>query len=155
MQRMSANVYFDAVVGVEIFVDPQVRLHPSVRTVLVVDDQATLRTILAKMLRSLGVTTIVEAGSASDAFKRLHEAPVDLLLSDVEMGDTSGMKLLQAVRKTKALAQLPVIMVTGSKSGNHAAQALSLGADGFMLKPFDAAQLRAKINEAIVKRQRG
>ena len=70
------------------------------------------------------------------------------------MGDTSGMKLLQAVRKTKELAHLPVIMVTGSKSGNHAARALSLGADGFMLKPFDAAQLRVKINEAVAKRQR-
>lgn len=152
---MSANGYVDAVVGVEIFVEPQIRLHPSVRVVLVVDDQATLRTILGKMLKSLGVTTIVEAGSASDAFKVLHETPVHLVLSDVEMGETSGMKLLQAVRKTKALAHLPVIMVTGSKKGNHAAQALSLGADGFMLKPFDAEQLRVRINEAVAKRQRG
>lgn len=152
---MSANGYVDVIVGTEIFVESQVRLHPSVRTVLVVDDQATLRSILAKMLRSLGVDRILEAAGASDAFKLLHETPVDLLLSDVEMGETSGMKLLQAVRKTKTLAGLPVIMVTGSKRGNHAAQALSLGADAFMLKPFDANQLRTKINEAVAKRQQG
>ena len=152
---MSANGYVDAIVGTEIFVESQVRLHPSIRTVLVVDDQATLRSILAKMLKSLGVETILEAAGASDAFKLLHETTVDLVLSDVEMGDTSGMKLLQAVRKTKVLAGLPVIMVTGSKRGNHAAQSLRLGADGFMLKPFDASQLRAKINEAVAKRQRG
>lgn len=152
---MSANGYVDAIVGTEIFVDPQVRLHPSVRTVLIVDDQATLRTILSKMLKSLGVETVLEAAGASDAFKLLHETTVDLLLSDVEMGDTSGMKLLQAVRKTKVLADLPVIMVTGSKRANHAGQALALGADGFMLKPFDASQLRGKINEAVAKRQRG
>jgi two-component system chemotaxis response regulator CheY len=152
---MSANGYVDAIVGTEIFVEPQVRLHPSVRTVLVVDDQATLRAILSKMLRSLGVNTILEAAGASDAFKVLHETTVDLLLSDVEMGNTSGMKLLQAIRKTKALADLPVIMITGSKKGNYAAQALGLGADGFMLKPFDANQLRVKINEAVAKRQQG
>jgi CheY-like chemotaxis protein len=151
---MHANGYVDAIVGTEIFVEPQNRLHPSVKTVLVVDDQATLRTILSKMLKSMGVATVLEAAGASDAFKLLHECPVDVLLSDVEMGDTSGMRLLQAVRKTGTLANIPVIMVTGSKTKSYAAQAFSLQADAFMLKPFDAAQLKLKINEAVAKRQR-
>lgn len=148
----AANGYVDAVVGTELFIDAQPRLHPSIRTVMVADDSATLRTILATMLRQLGVKVILEAENASVAFRLLHENAVDLFICDVEMGGSSGLKLLQAIRKTARIDTLPVIMVSGSTKRQYVQEAVTWQADGFMLKPFDAPQLRARINEAVAKR---
>ena len=118
-------------------------------TILVVDDERSMREFLSIMLKKEGHDVVV-ADCGKAAVKILERRPVDLLISDIKMPDMSGVDVL---RKAKEIRQDIVgIMITAFKSTESAVEALRLGAHDYLEKPFDNEQLKKKVRDALEQR---
>ena len=110
-------------------------------TVLVVDDDRTIRHLLNRFL-SLEDYDVVEAGDANDAMTAMAQASPDLVLLDVMLGDDDGLDVLEQVR---AMSAVPVILLTGKASESDRVMGLKMGADDYVIKPFSPAEVEARI----------
>ena len=110
--------------------------------VLVVDDEADARDIMAAALEASGASVQV-APSARAAFEILEQAPVDVLLSDIAMPDVDGFALIQKIRASvlRDIASIPAAAVTAFTSAEDRARALAAGFHDLLAKPFEPAQL--------------
>lgn len=116
--------------------------------ILIVDDSATMRKILARVLRQaeLPIDEILEASNGREALEVLQQcADVDLLLLDLYMPEMDGLDLLRALRTTHDAAALPVVIITSETAVAIAELARELGANGYLTKPFSAEQVRAAV----------
>ena len=115
--------------------------------VLIVDDSAAIRKILQRVLRQTEVPLgeILEAGDGVEALSLLKTQQIGLVLSDVNMPNMDGLQLLAEIRATEALKSVPVVMITTEGSQNKVMEALSLGASGYVRKPFTAEQIKEKL----------
>src|SRR6266513_2620112 len=114
--------------------------------ILVVDDDAMSRKVLAQVLTSAGYSCrVCEDGSA--ALKIVHARPPSLLLLDFDMPGPNGDEVLKRLRSDQhpAVAQIPAIMLTAHGSEQSEVSCLQAGADDFVTKPINAAVLRARI----------
>jgi two-component system chemotaxis response regulator CheY len=119
--------------------------------VLIVDDQKTMRELLAESLRRLGVKQLVVAEDGLDAIKQLKGRIINLVLLDVEMPRLSGEQTLAMIREDPELRSTPVIMVTGRADAEFVRRIASLGVDGYLVKPVSAAALLARIEHVARK----
>ena len=119
-------------------------------TILVVDDERSMREMLAIALRHDGYHIITAAGG-QEAVRILKRASVDLLISDIRMPDMSGVDVL---RQAKEIDQDIIgIMMTGFASEESAVQALNLGAHDYLEKPFNVDLAKVKVRKAIESRR--
>jgi two-component system response regulator PilR (NtrC family) len=117
--------------------------------ILVVDDERSMRELLHIVLRREGYTVfLAENGHA--ALATLEREPIDLLISDIKMPDMSGVDVLRAAKKNDP--DLVGIMVTAFASTETAVEALRLGAYDYLTKPFDVEELKAKVRNALERR---
>jgi len=114
------------------------------RRVLIVDDEPGVRESLRMVLKTDYETTAV--GSAAEALHSLGQSPVDVVLLDIIMPGVDGMQLLEDLRSR--YPQLPVIMLTATKTLKTAVHAMKLGAFHYITKPFDVDDLRAHLDKA-------
>lgn len=118
------------------------RGRASMNKLLIVDDSATMRKIILRVLRQaeIQVETILEASSGIEALEQLTRNPdVDLILSDVNMPEMNGIDLVNRVREERSKEVLPIILVTTEEGGDRMMeQALAGGANGWLCKPFTA-----------------
>lgn len=112
------------------------------RSVLVVEDDKPLKAALAATLGSAGVA-VIEASDGQEALGKLAGEHVDLVISDVQMQPMDGIELLRAV--TKRYPQLPVLLMTAYGSIDKAVEAMKQGAADYLVKPFEAAELRSRV----------
>ena len=119
--------------------------------ILVVDDSATMRMIVIKSLRQAGYAdvTVVEAGGAKEALQKIAAGGIDLVLSDVNMPDITGIELVKVVKAK--MPNLPVVMVTTESSPEMKQQMLSAGANGIITKPFPPEELNKVLGPLIKK----
>lgn len=117
--------------------------------VLIVDDSETMRMIVVKSLRQAGFTTFepVEAGSARDALAAIAKGGIDLVLSDVNMPEITGIELVKVIRAKFPL--LPIIMVTTESSPEMRDRMMQAGANGIILKPFPPEHLKEALGQYI------
>ena len=113
---------------------------PTRRTALVVDDSAAMRRQLAHALDRIGVAA-VEATDGADAWRRLHGAPVDIILTDVNMPLMDGLKLVGLVRGGGAHRATPIVVITTEAAEEDRRRALSAGANGYLVKPVQGQQV--------------
>ncbi|GAB4521802.1 MAG: response regulator [Anaerolineales bacterium] len=112
--------------------------------ILVVDDSATTRKLVAITLQAEGYD-ILTAESGSQALKILGETTPDMLILDVVMPDMDGYELCKRVRHNENTAHLPVMMLTSLTELDEKLKAFEVGADDFLPKPFEPAELRAHV----------
>ena len=118
--------------------------------ILVVDDERSMRELLAIVLRREGYEVLL-AENGRAAIDLLEREPVDLLISDIKMPDLSGVDVLRAA---KAIDQdILGIMITAFASTDTAVEAMRLGACDYLSKPFDIDLLKMKVREKIENRQ--
>ena len=119
--------------------------------VLIVDDSAAIRKILQRMLvqANIPLGSVLEAGDGADALEVLKRARVQLVLSDINMPNMDGLQLLRQIRATADWQQIPVIMVTTEGGEAKVMEALQLGANGYVRKPFTADQIKQKLEGLI------
>lgn len=115
--------------------------------VLIVDDSAAIRKILQRVLTQTdaSIGRIFEAGDGREALRTLESEPIGLVLSDINMPNMDGIELLSAIRARAEWQNLPVLMITTEGSQSKVLEAVELGANGYVRKPFTAEQIREKI----------
>src|ERR1044071_10037121 len=118
--------------------------------ILVAEDEANLRLVLQKELQRMGHDVrVVPDGEA--ALKLLEESNVDVLLSDINMPNQTGMELLRRVHQRPNPPE--VIMLTGHATVESAIEAMKLGAYDYLSKPYRIAELDALVKQAAEKRR--
>jgi len=120
---------------------------PARRRILLVDDEASIRTLLARMLAAAyDVDTSFDGENALDKL-RIPGAHYDLLISDLNMPGMDGLTLIREARRIDA--GLPVIIITGYSNESSAIEAVNLGVAGYLTKPFGSPQMLAAAAKAL------
>ena len=114
------------------------------RTVLVVDDSATIRGFARLLLKPLDVQ-VIEAEDGEKALAAARDASPALVLADVNMPVMDGLALTRELRKDKALKAVPVLLLTGEKSDELQRKGRAAGANEFLTKPLQASELQAAV----------
>ena len=115
---------------------------PSVATVLVVDDEPTVREVVVSYLRRDG-HTVREAGDGATALELLAASRPDLVVLDMMLPGVNGLDVLRRIR---ADGDVPVIMLTARAEESDRVAGLELGADDYVVKPFSPRELAARVN---------
>ncbi|MZH41870.1 MAG: sigma-54-dependent Fis family transcriptional regulator [Nitrospinae bacterium] len=119
-------------------------------SILVADDEKSLRDFLVIMLKEEGYQ-VVTASSVEKAIKQIHENEFDLILTDIRMGRSSGIDVLDAAKD--ALPDTPVVMMTAYASAETAVIAMKKGAYDYISKPFKIEDIQLIIKNALDKRK--
>jgi len=120
--------------------------------VLVVDDEANVRTAVMQLLLSFNRSdlNVDQVSNGAEALRRLQSRHYDLMLADTEMPSMSGADLMRSVRANEKLNSLPVIMLLAVGAGKQAVHdAVALGISGFVIKPFKPDQLLTQIRKVL------
>ncbi|QXX73228.1 response regulator [Methylovirgula sp. HY1] len=114
--------------------------------ILVVDDYQTMVRILRNLLKQIGFENIDDASNGQDALAKIQEKRYGLIISDWNMEPMTGYQLLQKVREDKDRSDIPFIMVTAESKTDNVIAARKAGVSHYIVKPFNAATLKAKID---------
>jgi two-component system chemotaxis response regulator CheY len=114
--------------------------------VLIVDDYKTMIRIIRNLLKQLGFANVDEAGDGSAALDMMRQKQYGLVISDWNMEPMTGYELLREVRADDRLSQTPFIMVTAESKTDNVIAAKKAGVNNYIVKPFNAATLKAKID---------
>ena len=122
-------------------------MFPPNTRVLVVDDMATMRKIVSKTCKDVGFSDIQEAADGTKAWEIINSSavPIQLVISDWNMPNSTGLDLLKRVRSDSRFKQLPFLLVTAESEKQQVIDAMSAGVDGYILKPFNPTQLKDKL----------
>jgi two-component system, chemotaxis family, chemotaxis protein CheY len=119
--------------------------------ILVVDDFATMRKVIRNLLKQVGYENIIEADDGSNALKILKSQKIDLVISDWNMPNMTGLELLKAVRSDEDLKSTPFLMVTAEALQDNVIAAVKAGVSNYIVKPFTAEVLNEKITKILDK----
>lgn len=113
--------------------------------ILVVEDSFSMRSFVRGALEmgvaELGSLDIVEASGGFEALRLLPRGPYDLVITDINMPDINGLELIQFIRTNEHHRTTPILLISTQSSQRDRARGLSLGADGYVTKPFTAEDL--------------
>jgi two-component system, OmpR family, phosphate regulon response regulator PhoB len=112
--------------------------------ILIVDDDPDIREVVSAMLEAVGLQ-VVPVGSAEEALERVRAEAFDLLVFDWNLPKMSGVELCRVIRREPTLAQLPVLFLTANASSQDMVEAFASGGDDYVVKPFRAPELGARI----------
>jgi len=124
----------------------------STMPVLVVDDYTTMVRILRNLLRQLGFEDVDDAQDGVSALAKMQAKRYGLVISDWNMEPMTGYDLLREVRSDPELGEIPFIMVTAESRTENVIAAKKAGVDNYIVKPFNAQTLKAKIEAVFAER---
>jgi two-component system chemotaxis response regulator CheY len=114
-----------------------------VRHILVVEDSPTMRAFLCSTLEELGEPVKVTAlASGFEALRELPRQVFDLIVTDVNMPDINGLELVSFVKRSDAYRSIPLVIISTEGAERDREKGLDLGADAYLVKPFDPEELR-------------
>jgi DNA-binding response OmpR family regulator len=116
--------------------------------VLVVDDDADARAVIASMLERDGLVAL-QAGDGETALRMVAQGDVDAVILDVMMPDHSGFEICQRLREDSHARHLPVIMVTALSSLHAEVNGILSGADAYLVKPVRRKDLMDRVREVL------
>jgi DNA-binding response OmpR family regulator len=114
------------------------------KKILVVDDEPDVASLLSLMLTTQGYA-VVTAGDGEEALAKARSEMPDLILLDVMLPKMDGYKVAHMLKSDAKYKQIPIIMLTANVQEKSKESSLAAGADDYAAKPFDAAELLAKI----------
>jgi two-component system chemotaxis response regulator CheY len=116
---------------------------------LVVDDFATTRRIIGKLLREIGFAHTQEAADGVAALELLRGAPYDFVIADVDMPRMNGFDLVSTMRRDPALQSIPALLVTREPSKDQVVRASRVGANGYVVRPLTRSGLEDRIRSVL------
>ncbi|HCY85117.1 MAG TPA: hypothetical protein DHV36_08290 [Desulfobacteraceae bacterium] len=114
-------------------------------TIMILDDYAIMRGTIVSILRQMGFKNFIRGADGMEGLKQLQVKQVDLIISDLNMPKVNGLQLLKHVKKSETLGHIPFMMVSGEAEQRKVEQAVKLGVDAFVVKPFSADILMKKL----------
>lgn len=120
---------------------------PNKLTVLIIDDEKSLRDFVRRNLEVRGFQTLT-AGNGLEALAQFQNQPVDLVIADLMMPHMDGLETMRRIRQS---SQVPIIVLSALGEENDKIQAFNLGADDYLTKPFGVGELLARV-QAVLRR---
>lgn len=117
--------------------------------ILVVDDFQTMRRIVINLLNQLGFKNVTEAADGVQALDKVRTEQIDLIVSDWNMPNMTGIDFLRHIRTDEKLKATPFIMVTAEGKKENVIAAVQAGVNNYIVKPFNAATLKEKLIKVI------
>ena len=119
--------------------------------VLLVDDSPAMRSFIRRVLKLSGlpVSRLREASGGAQALDLLRESSADLVLTDINMPEMDGEELLRHLSKEDALREIPVVVVSTDQTPAKIRTMMSLGARGYVTKPFTPETLRREVEKSL------
>lgn len=114
--------------------------------VLVVDDSSTMRRIIINTLVKLGHQDFVEAANGVEGLERASTCPIDLVITDWNMPEMTGLEFIRTLRTRPETSRVPVLMVTTNAAKDDIVEALRAGVDNYVVKPFTPDTIKEKID---------
>jgi two-component system chemotaxis response regulator CheY len=115
--------------------------------VLVADDSGVMRKIIIRALNACGVEDIVEAGDGAEALLKFGQQPFDLVMTDWNMPNKTGLEVVTEIRGTGS--KTPIFMITTEAESARVKEAIAAGVNDYLAKPFDNDLLRQKIDKFV------
>jgi two-component system chemotaxis response regulator CheY len=116
---------------------------------LVVEDSPTMRQLITFALKRIPGSRIVEANDGIDALKKLSTQKFDIILTDINMPIMDGLKLVSMVRNDPVHKAIPIIIITTEGADEDRKRGLALGANAYIAKPIQTADLLTVVSEII------
>jgi len=119
------------------------------KKILVVEDSPMTRSLIISSLEAVGDFTIIEAANGFQALRKLPEVSPDLVITDINMPDINGLEVVRFVKQSENFKHIPVIIVTTEGRDVDKERGLRLGADKYLVKPFQPGQLQQFVQELL------
>jgi two-component system chemotaxis response regulator CheY len=132
-----------------------VRWEGGVQHILIVEDSSTMRALLASALEELEPPVkLTEAASGFEALHILPREPFDLIVTDINMPDINGLELVSFIKNNDAYRSIPLVIVSTEGSERDREKGMSLGADAYLVKPFEPENLREVVLDLLSRARR-
>lgn len=118
------------------------------KTIMSVDDSASIRQMVSFTLKKAGYE-VLEAEDGNDALSKLKSAPVDMVITDLNMPNLDGIGLIKALRSDPSLKFLPAVLLTTESNVTKKEEGKKAGATGWIVKPFKPEQLLAVVKRLL------
>lgn len=114
---------------------------------LIVDDSSVMRKIVERCLRQAGMDLgqVLEASNGAEALALINDNQFDLILSDINMPVMDGLEFIRHLKEVESAKNIPIVMITTEGGEKHVVEALSLGAKGYIRKPFTPDQVKEHV----------
>jgi two-component system chemotaxis response regulator CheY len=123
-----------------------------VQRILIVEDSATMRSLLASTLEDLGIPVkITSVESGFEALKILPREQFDLVVTDINMPDINGLELVSFVKNNERYRSIPLVIVSTESSERDRDKGMGLGADAYLFKPFEPEALREVARDLLAR----
>ena len=120
-------------------------------TILIVDDSRTMRTMVREALEADSFQ-VVEAKDGADALAAVETIHADMVITDVNMPEMDGLRLVRALRELRQYRFTPILVLTTESGADIKQRGREAGASGWLVKPFDPEQLRQTVQHVLRRR---
>ena len=117
--------------------------------ILVVDDSSTMRRILKMTLSKCGFSDVTEASDGKEGLEKCQSDQYDVVLTDWNMPNMDGMEMIVSIRALPGYEETPIMMVTTEGAKDDVIEALTRGANSYIVKPFTPETLKTKMSELL------
>ena len=117
--------------------------------ILVVDDVESARSVIIRLLRKIGYDKIEEACDGAEALQRIQDQSYQLIISDWDMPNMTGLELLRHLRKTPEFSDIPFVLIAASAKKDQVLAAVKEKVSQYLLKPFTQLTLQEAIDNVI------
>lgn len=115
--------------------------------VMVVEDSKTMRDFIVSTIQTVGKMFVVECGTGFEALKMLTKYQFDMIITDINMPDINGLELVTFLKNDQKYKHIPLIIISTEGSERDIKKGLSLGAERYLVKPFDTEELKKIVKE--------
>lgn len=123
------------------------------KRILIVEDSATMRSLISASLESLAEgVKIVEAKNGFEALRQIPRESFDLVVTDINMPDINGLELASFLKGSEKYASIPLVIVSTEGAERDVEKGLGIGADAYLVKPFDPEALRQVVIDLLAGR---
>ncbi|PLX82136.1 MAG: response regulator [Desulfuromonas sp.] len=112
------------------------------RKILIAEDSPTMRSLIASAITAEGDYDIIEAANGFEALRVLPRESIDLIITDINMPDINGLELISFLKKDERFRLTPLVIITTEGSERDRERGLALGADAYLVKPFNPDDLQ-------------
>ncbi|MFQ5458904.1 MAG: response regulator [Myxococcota bacterium] len=119
--------------------------------ILVVEDSMSTRSLIVSALDAIDNLSVVECGNGFEALKMIPQEKYDLIITDINMPDINGLELVSFVKKNPQHRDIPLFIVTTEGRDADRDRGIALGADEYMVKPFDPDDLQKLVARYLKK----
>ena len=117
------------------------------KKILIAEDSQTMRSLIVSTISAMGNFELIEAANGFEALRILPREKVDLVITDINMPDINGLELISFIKNNPNYQATPLFIISTEGSEKDREKGLSLGADAYLVKPFDPEELQALVRQ--------